>query len=237
MPESFQLFIDIGNTRIKTGQRSGDEWSEIKSWNPEKLTGLKEIALKAERIIISSVSEANYTRLTSVISGNYDTLNYETLASYISYDTPDTLGIDRVLAAIGAWRLTGSATVVIDAGTATTIDGVTEDGVFAGGVIMPGIQILEDGLNRQTDLPRVDRVIPRYWPPGSTKDALCWGITGSYVAAIEAHLNRFKQQNPGVAVVITGGDGSWLYELLDIRANVIPELVFHGMEYVADQLL
>ncbi len=237
MPEKFQLFIDIGNTRIKSGERIGEVWSEIKNWSPEDLDGLKDIALKAERIIISAVSEANYNRLTSMLNRRYDTLNYEMLEKYISYNTPETLGIDRVLAAIGAWRLTGSATVVIDAGTATTIDEVSVDGVFTGGVIMPGMQILEDGLSRQTDLPQVDRMIPGAWPPRSTRDALRWGITGSYIAAVQAHLNRFKQHNPDLAVVITGGDGHWLYDLLDIRARVIPELVFHGMDYVADQLL
>ena len=73
----------------------------------------------------------------------------------VVYDKPETIGVDRVLAAHAAYRFFGDTGVVIDAGTAVTIDAVAADGTILGGFIFPGPDILSRSLSEKTDLPGV----------------------------------------------------------------------------------
>lgn len=230
------LFIDIGNSRIKTRCYKDGNWAGVKHWDPEKLSELSGEVKSASQIYICAVSRKNFDRLSALLKRDYILLDHHKLSHFIRYETPDTLGVDRVLSAVGGWYITGKATIVIDAGTAVTIDEITEDGFFNGGVIMPGIAVMEQSLYKNTDLPLVERRIPEQWPPKSTRNALCWGLTGSYLAAINAHINKYREGRPDKPIVITGGDGPWLANLMEEKIELEPDLIFIGMKYIADQL-
>ena len=228
-----QLFIDIGNSRIKTRFRINGEWSEIQTFDPGHITPITSLLPDAGLVVLSSVSQRNFSILEPLLSNIPTTrLTVDNLSAHISYDSTGTLGIDRVLAAIGAWHTLGSGCVAIDAGTATTIDLITAEGLFSGGVIMPGISLFESGLQQHTDLPAVNRSLPEQWPPRSTETALKWGITGSYLEAVRSHIRRYSEHDTSLSIVTTGGDGEWLSKQLDQDTIYIPDLVFRGMGYV-----
>lgn len=149
------------------------------------------------------------------------------------YFTPDTLGIDRYLACLGAWsRDEATPVVVSDAGTACTIDAMDAGGVYHGGVIMPGLQMLIETLGGGADgLFPVSPRLPDHWPPGSTTAALQAGTAGSYLAAWEAHVRRTRDLFPDARVWLTGGDADFLEQSTYIECLRDDFLVFEGMHH------
>jgi len=125
----------------------------------------------------------------------------------------------------------GSGVIVVDAGTACTIDSMSGEGVFNGGVIMPGLSAWENGLRQCTpQLPAVERALPSTYPGKTTHSCLQWGLLGSFTAAIQYHLERLRQQYESGTVMITGGDAKDLLSPLEIPENNHDSLlVFRGM--------
>ena len=234
------LFIDVGNSLIKTCEYSEGKLTVVNHnyWDSQKPAELAARIESAEQILICSVSTRNYAVLEKYLEGkSYQIINAELLGDYIDYDTPETLGMDRVTAALGAWHQLGTGCVVVDAGTATTIDMISSEGVFSGGVIMPGLNIMEKGLAGNTDLPSVDRDIPGQWPPKSTHAALKWGIYGSYLNAVRSHIQKFGDETEtDLSVVTTGGDGRWLASHLAMKVDNIDDLIFRGMAYISENV-
>lgn len=123
------------------------------------------------------------------------------------YETPHTLGSDRLVNAVAAHARTGGAAIAVDFGTATKIEYVTPDGAYAGGVICPGIRIASQALFAraarlaQVELARPARVIGR-----STAHALQAGIVLGHAAAVDGLVRRIRREQ-GVAarVFATGG--------------------------------
>lgn len=147
----------------------------------------------------------------------------------IAYTTPQTLGLDRVAAAIGAWsRWGGEPLVVADAGTALTVDMVSADGTFLGGNISPGLHMRLESLHRFTRrLPRVelDGPVPDYGH--DTETALrCGALLGAAreIAGACRHASR---------VVLTGGDAPLLAPIVreetDLPTDCCDHLVADGL--------
>jgi type III pantothenate kinase len=154
------------------------------------------------------------------------------LLSHIVYGTPETLGLDRVIAAVGAaHHFPAKPVVVIDAGSAVTIDFVDASGKFSGGVIAPGLSAFEAGLAQKAPaLPPVRREIPAFFPGDATISCLEWGISGGFVLMIEGFLRRY-QTITAVHVITTGGDGAWLARHLarEFAPVFVPALIFDGL--------
>ncbi len=149
----------------------------------------------------------------------------------LDYETPDSLGVDRFLACYGATEQTRNAVVVIDAGTATTIDFMARDNVFHGGIIAPGLDSFADILPKKApSLPKVAVEIPKTWPGKSTIDSLKWGQAGFYLFALEAILDQYKHDFGDFDLFITGGNGPLIEKMLNRECKLRPFLVFDGME-------
>lgn len=234
------LFIDIGNTRIKTCLCKNSTLSKRKTWEIEDTTGLADEIANAGNILVCSVSGKNFNLIKSLLQGkNYHLVTNELLIDFVDYQSPESLGMDRVVAAIGAWKYMQRGCIVIDAGTATTIDMINHSGLFCGGVIMPGIGLMEQAFSQYTDLPEVERKLPMQWPPKSTESALQWGLAGSYLSALKEHIQKLKDIDPGLRVVATGGDGQWVAAMLeaDFEIEVLDDLVFQGMRVISNKML
>ena len=162
-------------------------------------------------------------------------LSFQTVpGNFMRYSTPETLGLDRYLACLGAAQQLRNeeAVVVIDAGTACTIDFMWKEGIYEGGVIMPGLQIWEEGLRDRTpQLPSVDRIIPKSHPGKTTRSCLEWGLMGSFAAAIRYHIYRYEEElTDRLKVMVTGGDGEDLLSPLQLATRQFDEyLVPKGM--------
>jgi type III pantothenate kinase len=125
----------------------------------------------------------------------------------ISTDNPREVGADRVVNAAAAHRLYGGPVIVIDFGTATTLDAVSEEGDYLGGAIAPGIGISSEALfERASKLPRIELIAPQHAIGTNSVTAMQSGIIFGYVGLIESLVHRIRKELGGKAfVVATGG--------------------------------
>jgi len=238
------LCLDIGNSGIKWAIFQQDSWSELNNLNPNNVEFLPELLNSLEvapqKILISSVVKHTEQKLRKLKLKPplFFAAVHQIAREVLAYDTPETLGIDRYLACLGAWIQSnerGRGVVVIDAGTACTIDVMDANGVYQGGVIMPGLSLFEQGLKKFTKaLPEVERDIPDSYPGKSTQECLKWGITGSFVGSIQFHLNRIAENIEYTDWYVTGGDARVLaqnisrsYQLTVDHYLVMKGLVHH----------
>ncbi len=127
-----------------------------------------------------------------------------------------TLGIDRALALLGAASVYGYPSLVIDAGTALTLTGITAERNLAGGAILPGIKTQFESLYKKTAaLPNISlpSQLPSLWAI-DTAGAIEAGIIYCVVGGVSYYLRDWWGKYPGSAVIITGGDGEYLAEYL-----------------------
>ncbi len=139
--------------------------------------------------------------------------------------------MDRYLVCVGGWRIYKEPVLVIDTGSACTIDYMSAEGVFYGGVIMPGVQTLLGVFHKSAPaLPTFNFKIPKNFPGKSSHDSLQWGLSQLYLDGIHANIERFQHKMGTFKVLLTGGDASLLSDHLAIAHELRPDLMFIGME-------
>jgi type III pantothenate kinase len=230
------LYLDIGNSSIKGAFKKGLNWELIKSDQPmtalDLVNWIKEHPEAFTEIVVSSVrvdvQKAIHEQLKDL---KLTELSVKDIPSeLLDYETIDTLGIDRFLACYGATEQTTNSVVVIDAGTAITIDFMDQDDVYHGGIIAPGLAGFGEILHQKAPaLPNVEMDIPKTWPGKTTVDSLKWGQLGFYKIAIEGFLNKYEEGFGPFDLFITGGDGVKIKAMIDRESKVRPLLVFKGM--------
>lgn len=151
-----------------------------------------------------------------------------------TYQTPETLGTDRLAAVAGAWMRYGGAgkpVLALDAGTAVTYEVIDETGTYRGGVIAAGPGLLRDALAHGTaQLPTVPLEAPPSALGRSTREALQAGIMWSFVESVRGMLARLAGELDAVpTVVATGGWAAFLHDHLDEIDRVEPHLVLEGI--------
>ncbi|HEX9467668.1 MAG TPA: type III pantothenate kinase [Acidimicrobiia bacterium] len=154
----------------------------------------------------------------------------------ILYDEPKNVGADRIANAIGAYDLYGGPTIVVDFGTANTIDAVSEKGEYLGGAIFPGIEISLDALfARAAALRRVELVAPKNVIGKSTIEAIQSGAVYGFSGQVDAIVDRFQGELGVSTVVATGG----LAELIMPHSRTIqhyePWLTLQGLRIVYER--
>jgi type III pantothenate kinase len=151
-----------------------------------------------------------------------------------SYARPERMGVDRWLAMIGAREHIDGRLCVVDAGSALTIDMVAADGQHEGGYILPGPALMERALLLDTDRVRFDDPVGYALAPGhSTAEAVRHGIALAQAGAVALALERAGAADPP-SLVFCGGAGEILMQLLDRGGTWAPDLVFEGLERVAE---
>lgn len=152
----------------------------------------------------------------------------------ILYDNPASVGADRIVDAVAAYRRYGGPLCIVDFGTATTFEAVTANGEYLGGAIAPGVGIAADALYRHAAaLPKVDIVQPPSAIGRNTVHAMQSGIFFGYVGMVESMVARFKiELGPKTKVVATGG----LAPIIAAGTNVIdiiePWLTLDGLRMI-----
>lgn len=150
------------------------------------------------------------------------------------HQLPPWLGVDRALAAWLAWRRSGAAVLVVDAGTALTFTRVDGTGAFAGGRIQAGrglqLRALASGTAALPALPPAPGPCPDPWPR-QTAAAMEAGVRAGLVAAVAAAWQEERQANARCRLWITGGDGGWLGKALDHPST--PHLALEGLVTLA----
>ncbi|MBN1294049.1 MAG: type III pantothenate kinase [Candidatus Latescibacteria bacterium] len=155
----------------------------------------------------------------------------------VAYDNPSTFGIDRALGAYAAYKYFKNSCVVVDAGTAVTIDAVEPDGKVRGGYIFPGKQTLIHGLSLQTDLPYIDNEYIGADIGTDTASCINSGATLGIAGAV-SNLVRYACEfvHCNERVVITGGGAKQLRKYIPIDMVYKPSLVLEGLGFTFDKL-
>ena len=253
------LAIDAGNTnvvfalyeglklkarwRIATdARRTGDEYAV---WLTQLLAIHGVERKQVSQIIVSTVVPRalhnievlarNYFGVEPLIAGEAP-VDY---AIDIDVDDPRSLGADRAVNAIAAHARYPGDLIVVDFGTATTLDAIDFNGAYKGGIIAPGINLSLDALVGNTaklpriaiEVPKSDSVIGR-----NTEDQMLIGVFWGYVAMMEGLIARMRAEIGRPAKVIaTGGLAVLFNEATDIFDAVDPDLTLDGLAILAER--
>jgi type III pantothenate kinase len=235
------LVFDIGNTHTKTGLFDRGKLLESQRLETISRDSLKLILEKhsPEAVLVSSVGKAERS-LFDAIGNNLKQLIFldHTLPMplKISYATPETLGHDRIAAAAGARRLLPDAPLLImDLGTAITIDYISANGEFRGGNISPGLFTRFKSLHDYTarlPLVRKSTSFPDFGT--DTQSAIAAGVQQGIILELNGYIQWFESRYPGCKFVITGGDADFFVHKLKKPIFAFPDLVLTGLNYILE---
>lgn len=230
------IAIDSGNTNIKVGLF--EEALLTKKFifsSIDQLSAFLDVTT-AENFIVSSVTGSLESVLASVhVSGKIINLTSKLFLPIRNlYATPETLGVDRIAAACGAWQLyPNEASLVIDIGTCINYEFVNQQGEYLGGAISPGVRMRFAAMHQYTaKLPIVE---PNSEPPltgGSTSGSLQSGVMNGILEEIKGMIKRYHQEHPLLKVILCGGDAHFFEKHLNPSIFVAPELVLMGLNSI-----
>ena len=151
----------------------------------------------------------------------------------LAYPDPDTLGTDRAVALVAARARVGGPCIVVDCGTAVTVDALDAGGRHLGGVILPGVHAMAAGLRCATRGVRAPTDLPVQAPPvfaRGTAAAVRAGLHRALVAGIEAVVADMAASMDGpVRVIASGGDAAWLARASRLSMDVVAALTLEGL--------
>ncbi|HEV3450602.1 MAG TPA: type III pantothenate kinase [Acidimicrobiia bacterium] len=154
----------------------------------------------------------------------------------ILYDNPKEVGPDRIANAVAAYDLYGGPSIVVDFGTANTIEAVSEHGEYLGGAIFPGIEISMDALfARAAALRRVELVAPRHVIGKSTVESIQSGCVYGFSGQVDALVDRFEAELGECTVVATGGLADPIIEHSRTIQHYEPWLTLQGLRIVFER--
>jgi type III pantothenate kinase len=229
------LAIDIGNSRAKLAVFDGTSMQSVLTVESHIESTVEDLRRKyaIKQCIISSVRSQSIAvnDEMQVFRVGEDDLK---LPMEIDYETIDTLGNDRVAAAVGAVAaFPGVATLVIDAGTCITYDVVNSAGTFLGGNIAPGLRMRLRSMHDQTgNLPLVEADKPKRVIGKSTREAMINGVALGIDFEIEGYQRSVSAQFGASVTVMTGGDAEYFAERSKTEIFVRPNLVLHGLNEI-----
>ncbi|MCK6553654.1 type III pantothenate kinase [Candidatus Binatia bacterium] len=157
----------------------------------------------------------------------------------ILYDKPQEVGADRIVNAIAAYERTKTTTIIVDFGTATTFDYVSEKGEYVGGVIAPGLGIASEALfQRAAKLYPVELAKPKHVVGRNTVHAIQSGLVYGYVALVDGLVHRIQKENKVQArVIATGGFATLLAPESETIHEVDEFITLDGLRLIYERNL
>jgi type III pantothenate kinase len=242
------LAIDAGNSRIKWGMadtRVNGGWLR-RAWldtpDAASIAGALTDLPAPERIVISNVAgERVRDALTQALAGYGVTPLWvrgcpQQCGVKSGYADPAQLGADRWAGLIAARHLYGKAKracVVVNAGTTMTVDALSYEGVFLGGVIVPGLDLMRASLERGTAQLKLQQGAFYYFPD-NTADAIMSGALNAAAGAIDRMLGYMTQSGQGESlIVLSGGAAPAIKARLTAKVEVVDNLVLEGLLEIA----
>ncbi len=246
------ISVAVGNTRTRIGLHRGGELLESAVHASVDASGLASAAVAfAERsegeenpvVVMSSVHRGAAEAIERALSSEGLIVQRfgRDLEVPIRHSLSDagarTVGQDRLLCAIGAFAMSRQACVVVDLGTALTVDFVDGEGVFHGGAIAPGLGMMLRSLHEQTDaLPQIEYQLP---PPDahfgkSTPDAMRLGVTGMVCGAVRWLAERYAMYYEAYPRIIATGGDIGVLEADGLVESFVPDLQLHACELLLE---
>ena len=234
------VLVDIGNSRTKLVKSDNTTFLEALSLSNEQLVtfDLVSYVKGAEEIILASVNSVTLNSVFELVASSLDIpctfVKTDAAAFGIKNSYPEyhKLGVDRWLAVLGAAKLFPKQNVlVVDSGTATTVDLVAANGEHVGGWITPGIDLMHQSLQLNTENISTDKqtIISTSFGQNTADcvDYGCWAVLAATVeqAAKEAEKLNYPVDN----ILLTGGNSAHITPFLTIKSSLEPNLVFIGL--------
>lgn len=247
------LAVDIGNSNMVVGLFQGEQL--VHSWRlasrrentADEIEALLGLLLGSRRAEVShSVLASVVPALTAPMSEAIARLTGATPLEVapgiktglkIRTDNPAEVGADRIVNAVAALSLFGGPAIVVDLGTATTLDVVTAAGEYLGGLICPGPQLGADALSaRAARLPRIELSVPSEVVGHNTVDAMRAGVMFGHAAMVDGLVSRIQEElGIKAKIILTGGLASTVAPLLDHYDVIAPQLTLDGLRLVWDR--
>ena len=238
LPIALNLVIDWGNSSLKTGWFDDSTLIETGRYNsPDDLVADLENRFVGHVLVSSTSRPADEIRTRLLgLKTDFWLLDTQTaLPIRKAYDTPTTLGADRIAAAVGAITLFPEQDcLVLDLGTCLTADLVDRDAMFQGGLISPGLRMRFRAMHEQTArLPLVE--LASEWPgltAKNTQQAMQSGVMNGLLFEVNGIIDTYRQQRPDIVVLVCGGDVSSFESRLKQPIFAVPELVLIGLNRI-----
>jgi type III pantothenate kinase len=247
------LAIDAGNSRVKWGwlETEGDGPQSEWRWSSVATVSLIEFAATSdhvnpfsvthedpESIVISNVAGDGAHQLlvnwTSIFDAEPLWLRGEARRCGVEsrYERPEQLGPDRWAALVAARGLHNGACLVVNAGTATTVDMLAADGTFLGGAILPGVELMRFVLHEHTGRLPIQEGQFRD-APRNTVDAIETGCRHAQAGAIERMYRAFREIEANPLCIVSGGAGRALSDQISAPRRHVENLVLDGLARIA----
>ncbi len=247
------LLLDVGNSRLKWGvlddgtiRRTGHiAHDRIRERGLQELTS--KLPRRVDAVFASNVAGTSFaTRLSGVVGMHchcdirFARSERRGWGVTNSYRQPRRMGVDRWVAMVGAWAEMESSCVIVDVGTAVTIDALDDDGVHLGGQIIPGVATMAQSLSSATsDIPLVRASVKRVANDlemfgHNTAAAVREGSQNAVVGAIERSIRTLQSNGYDPTIVLTGGDASRILKSLDEALLHRPHLVLQGLAHMLE---
>jgi type III pantothenate kinase len=236
------VVFDIGNSSTKVAFYHGYEKLDslrLKHFNCNAMQKIfSQYHEKSEKAIVSTVRDIPEFIIDLAtlgipfvhILGNSSRLPFKN-----EYQTPETLGPDRIAAAAGAYlHFPGQKVLIIDAGSAVTYDFLAGK-AYKGGNISPGLSMRFKALHRFTGKLPLATTTEKFSSPGkNTMEAITAGVTLGLVYEINEYIRTFEKKHKGLKVILTGGDSGYLKGRLDYKVEYLPDIVIDGLNYILE---
>lgn len=247
------MTIDVGNTNVLFGVFNGEELVANFRINSRTERTADELAIlvmdlcESQGVLRDDISDVIVSCVVPKIMDSLEELfdKYYKIKPLIvgpgtktgisiRADNPKEVGADRIVNVVAARTLYERSCIVIDFGTATTFDYVSEDWVFQYTVIMPGLEISARALSGNTaKLPQVEITKPESVLASNTVSGMQVGIVYGYIGAVEYTITQMiKELGEKPYVVATGGLGRLIYESSELIDIYNPNIAFEGMKQI-----
>lgn len=232
------ILLDIGNSKIKSAEVINGEIGPTQQWDE-----LGDLILKYDGSI--PIMYCSTRQIDDEVFGDRDITRLTHLSKMpieLDYTTPETLGTDRIAAAVGALDLFPEQnTLLIDLGTCLTMDFVDSEGDFKGGVIAPGLKMRMKAMASYTDkLPDISSEWQSMNPEligRSTKECLLSGSYTSILHEIRGIITEFEKDFTSINVILSGGDAEFFESKLKAHIFAGSKIVQRGLYRIwKDQL-
>jgi len=236
------LIFDVGNTATKMAVYDGNEKKASLCTKQFRWDKLHEIfspySDKIDKAIVSTVRDTPEFIIDMATLGipNVLVLSYHTKLPFKNeYETPETLGPDRIAAVGGAFHMyPGRNILIIDAGSAVTYDYLSGK-TYKGGNISPGLSMRFKALHRFTGKLPLGSTVDKYSSPGkNTLEAISAGVTDGLIFEINEYIRAFQEKNIDSMIILTGGDSGYLKDRIGYKVNYQPDLVLAGLNHILE---
>ena len=236
------LLLDVGNSRCKWALVRDGQWTHRGALGNTEWDALQQAFAQLpspSRILVSNVAGTPMAgRLSALCAAWQRPLEFVTAQSQQcgvrnGYQQPQRLGSDRWAAMIASWQRVHGACLVVNCGTATTVDALSAQGEFIGGLILPGVYLMHQSLLGNTaQLAGEDGVLCEF--PLNTADAIHGGVLRATLGAIEHQYALLAKRYANARCVLSGGAAEQVKAHLVMPLDYVDNLVLRGLQIIGE---